>query len=478
MLFWQMPQKTSSEMRTGKPLLSRRSGRKTRISGADHHFRAKRPTPHSPAETSHPAVPNGDYPLWVVQQKVHATGNLSQYLASSKPADKGHHRTRRDTTVVVSSLGFRGGNPHAIVCLSLAFFSHFCHNRSGARGPDRELIHTFHVVPFVPKRRSRLVVPRDGRPDTHGGIEMNKSQRSAFTLVELLVVIVIIAMLAGLLLPAVIRGRETARQAECTNNQHELALALQQFETAKGHLPGYIDSFGGVQNLSWVTMIIPYLGQQELWKKWRDPNVPMSDKYDPTSQNFCRVDMAVVKCPSDSTIGDVGLSYVANCGLPDGLQVDSNPAIDFQLHLAAGLFFNRLSAPGASPAISVRTDRIPDGAGNTLLLSENIQATTWAPTLGGSPPQWPAPWEAHVGMVWGVPAWGTNNPVNWDLEYTGAPDIAHTRPSSQHPGGVVVTYADGHQQFLSQDETDAETYKRLLAPHDEPLEKHVPPLIP
>lgn len=302
-----------------------------------------------------------------------------------------------------------------------------------------------------------------------GDSEMNKPERSAFTLVELLVVVVIIAMLAGLLLPAVVRGRESARRAQCTNNQHELALALQQYENAKGQLPGYIDSFGGVQNLSWVTMVLTELGHPDLWKKWRDPNVPMANKYDPSSNDFARVDLPEAKCPSDSTVGNAELSYVVNCGLPDAFQADPDPQRNLQLHLASGLFFDRRSS---STTTSVRTDRIRDGAANTLLFSENIQATSWAPPLAGNPLQWPPPGEAHVGMVWGVPAWGSTCPINLDLDATqnpNAPDIQYARPSSHHPGGVVVTFADGRQQFLNQDETDYETYKRLMAPHDEPL---------
>ncbi len=64
---------------------------------------------------------------------------------------------------------------------------------------------------------------------------------AAFTLVELLVVIAIIGMLAALLMPAINSARESARQAQCMNNQRNMALAALQYATAKEYFPGYRD---------------------------------------------------------------------------------------------------------------------------------------------------------------------------------------------------------------------------------------------
>ncbi|HEY2760480.1 MAG TPA: type II secretion system protein, partial [Pirellulales bacterium] len=63
--------------------------------------------------------------------------------------------------------------------------------------------------------------------------------RTAFTLVELLVVITIIGMLAALLLPAINHAREAARSAQCMNNQRNLGFAIQEFDSKRGYLPGY-----------------------------------------------------------------------------------------------------------------------------------------------------------------------------------------------------------------------------------------------
>jgi prepilin-type N-terminal cleavage/methylation domain-containing protein len=59
-------------------------------------------------------------------------------------------------------------------------------------------------------------------------------RKRGFTLVELLVVITIIAMLVGLLMPAVQSAREAGRRAQCMNNQHQITLALHQYDSEKG----------------------------------------------------------------------------------------------------------------------------------------------------------------------------------------------------------------------------------------------------
>ncbi len=327
---------------------------------------------------------------------------------------------------------------------------------------------------------------------------MDRDVRSGFTLVELLVVIAIISMLIALLVPAVQMARESGRRATCENNEHQLSLALLNYEASMRKFPGYVSYRGGwdpkdgapvphasdgrLLEHSWVVSILAQLERQDVLKRWLNDDVGWSAKP--------RVYLGVLNCPSDPPAqageGTTSLAYAVNCGPRDGhdpLEREPNPEEDFDTHYAnspaTGVFFNQGAIlpppkkdddPVANPPIihvtnSVNYINVHDGLTNTILLAENLQTSSWVPAMQTA--SWRYEW--FLGLNWEPVDLGTGAAVHSQYGINGnktAPKGMLQRPSSRHPGGAVVSFCDGRTQFVNE-RINYLVYQHLMTPDSE-----------
>jgi len=344
--------------------------------------------------------------------------------------------------------------------------------------------------------------------------------RRGFTLIELLVVIAIIAILIGLLLPAVQRVREAAGRLQCSNHLKQLGLALHNFHGTAGFLPPGQLSVVALTDSSHTafTYLLPYLEQDALHRLYRYDQT----WYDPGNYDAVAYEVKLFFCPSNRANGTIDLrneivqwavamppvvgavDYALCKGANAGFGVDTSkiplnvrglfnltePADDPLRGPVAGL---------SAPRQRVRFVEITDGLSSTLAMGDAAGGTHRYPVADLADPtrevaspftagpalldqSWSAasltdrshPWYGSIFGVtaqFGIPPTPRDEPMN---RRPGMPTIVGNDFSgfntsgrdfcsgfrSAHPGGCNFLFADGSVRFLSEAITPS-TYRAL-----------------
>src|SRR5262245_51240684 len=136
-------------------------------------------------------------------------------------------------------------------------------------------------------------------------------KRTAMSLIELVVVIAIIAVLIGLLVPAVQKVRDAAARICCRNNLKQLGVALHNYHDAHGSFPpGYTVTGSdnlGLGKFSGFVPLLPFLEQENLARRFD----PSRNWYDPPNADVVLVEVKVFYCPSNRSAGVIDTAFLA-----------------------------------------------------------------------------------------------------------------------------------------------------------------------
>jgi prepilin-type N-terminal cleavage/methylation domain-containing protein/prepilin-type processing-associated H-X9-DG protein len=278
--------------------------------------------------------------------------------------------------------------------------------------------------------------------------------RRAFTLIELLVVIAIIAILIGLLLPAVQKVRAAAARMSCQNNLKQIGLAVHNYHDANQQFPyaslDRLPNEAATYNTGFV-LIMPYLEQDAVAKRW-NPKLPRHSTDDSDGDGFTNAMLQQMKIPtytcpqmslpsgplggtenrapssylfSSGTVDPQLYAYATFYGLPD-------PVFDGAIIPIK----DRLATPSAANTAPTRMGSITDGTSNTLLAGESDFKPRGVPSteLG-------AIWSyGYIGYTFGA----TFHPFNKHNNTT----TLYGAFRSEHTGGANFVMADGSVTFL------------------------------
>ena len=333
--------------------------------------------------------------------------------------------------------------------------------------------------------------------------------RQGFTLIELLVVIAIIAILIGLLLPAVQKVREAAARTKCTNNLKQLTLACHNAHDTHGRFPPMAGTYGGGWLAPMFFHLLPYIEQKNVWDQaiWMDlkaavgqanpnPASTINSGYIwPTwggvnSQNntwLRQTKIPTYQCPSDYTLGN-GLDWTPG---------DASYAANFQAFGKAGPYGSSNNWAVLEPFYDGKANlsgTFSDGTSNTVAFAEKLSRCdgTGSPggnwwmrgvwrtgTAAGNTPgaaaadSYPGDRLSSIfgggrgadGVVWTVGAASLFQvqPLNPLATSANGGRCDRRLASSPHSGGMSVAMADGSIRFLNAS-IDANTWWAALTP--------------
>jgi prepilin-type N-terminal cleavage/methylation domain-containing protein/prepilin-type processing-associated H-X9-DG protein len=324
---------------------------------------------------------------------------------------------------------------------------------------------------------------------------MSRTNKTGFTLVELLVVIAIIVLLVSFLLPALQAAREAARRIQCTNNLKQLGLGLQQYESAYGAYPPSLVLAGLGNRPDWVggwsvnARILPFLEQVTLFNaiNW------CSTYQAPINQTVAATHLSVFVCPSevnpypfDSGDASTGIVSYGWC-LGDwyvwgGFAMSPNRTAfspnrsrrqsEFtdgttntfvasevktrQVERTECGTFGFITNPGQIPDPSIPPGQLPQISNGSMCTQDVFGHTAWADgqvNQSGVTTAW-APNTKVCGEDNASFYFGSEAPPDLDLigikESDGGPTYAAVTSRSYHPGGVNALLADGSVRFVKE----------------------------
>ncbi len=264
-------------------------------------------------------------------------------------------------------------------------------------------------------------------------IRIRSKDHAAFTLIELLVVIAIIAVLIGILLPAVQKVREAANRIKCSNNLKQIGLALHLHADVRGRFPSAYAAEKTNPGWGWGSAILPFVEQTPLYYALDVTKHPFGDGQNPalpSANIYTQTALPLFRCPSNMApdLNDVRLNFPMS-----NYRAVAGPTY-YEVFIAnkdlGGVMFQNSK---------IRIIDVTDGTSNTLVVGECL----FDKHVEKRAAIWPGMTGQRDGSIW-------ISDVMWWVDNDSA-RINGPAPqafSSRHPSGAFFVFCDGSVRFF------------------------------
>ncbi|MFO0823958.1 MAG: DUF1559 domain-containing protein [Gemmataceae bacterium] len=299
-------------------------------------------------------------------------------------------------------------------------------------------------------------------------VPSSASRVRGFTLIELLVVIAIIAVLIGLLLPAVQKVRMAAAKAKSSNNLKQMALASHGFHDTFQYMPPvyharYDASWNTTEDINFFWSILPHIEQNALWQTGKNvsqgsytasggaygtttaPVSTFANPSDPSGDGTGAAKNGTISwwAPANAVVGTLG--YCANSDSLSQIYIDSSGDWSIKRNLASGY---------------------SDGTSNTVILAERYSVPRTNCLASGQPI--PIPWwfDNYWNWGWGGDWFYAGTTIQNNPPITGTGCAQYSRLQAPRPGSLLVGLADGSVRSVDPSISGTTTWYNVCVPDD------------
>jgi len=299
-------------------------------------------------------------------------------------------------------------------------------------------------------------------------IQIYRRTRHGFTLIELLVVIASIAVLIGLLLPAVQKVRGAAAKIKSANNLKQMALAAHAYHDAFQYMAPvshvkYDASYNALEDINFFWAILPYIEQNAMWQTGHNVS---QGTYTASGGTYGTRTVAVPTYINPSDPSGIGTGVAKNGTISWWAPANSDVGTTGYAACSDSLSLVYIESTTDYSVKRTLASGYSDGTSNTIILAERYSVPRTNCLATGQPLATPWWYQNYMNWGWGGDWFYTGTTIQNNPPVTGTGCAQYSRLQAPRPGAILVALADGSTRALNPAISGTTTWRSACLPDD------------